>query len=421
MDLRGALQRRDRPKPGRPLTLGSLFPQKSENRLKSGAVAGFGRLHRGKNRPRRGTKRRIERLGGALDFLSEEKGLVRSFITLTCPGSSKDAIEAFSAWTGYLLNRLNEWLRMRQSRYSGQKDFFRLHVWELQKRGAEHVHYVCLLSRAVFLSVTEDIRLWYANLLQRVSQLSGVDIFERADGKGSWSGNPGVLQIKVEEVVKSVSAYLSKYVGKTMGQRERGFTARLMPRPARLWGASRCLKRALNQCSISRYFHVPKTESAQSLSAIVVLAEKMQSKYSFQVSQSGLMARLRCFLGGDRQSQRQLWDDMCEELAKVERLVVSEGREVPPMGVLYKKALRIRDKNAKRVAFVDLYGADIYKSVLAWISGQAISRLEVDLLVDCLNDFDEITLGSLRGIVPAKGKNKRTVQQLQLLLYPGMP
>jgi hypothetical protein len=112
---------------------------------------------------------------------------------------------------------------------------------------------------------------------------------------------------------------------------------------------------------------------------------------------------------------------MCEELAKVERLVVSEGREVPPMGVLYKKALRIRDKNAKRVAFVDLYGADIYKSVLAWISGQAISRLEVDLLVDCLNDFDEITLGSLRGIVPAKGMNKRTVQQLQLLLYPGMP
>jgi hypothetical protein len=133
------------------------------------------------------------------------------------------------------------------------------------------------------------------------------------------------------------------------------------------------------------------------------------------------MARLRCFLGGDKQSQRRLWDDICEELAKVEVTIVSEERKVPNMGVLYKKALRVRDSNAKRVAFVDLYGTDIYKNVLAWILGQPVSRFGVDLLVDCLNDFDEITLGSLRAVTPVKGKKKRTIEQVELLLYPGMP
>jgi uncharacterized OB-fold protein len=133
------------------------------------------------------------------------------------------------------------------------------------------------------------------------------------------------------------------------------------------------------------------------------------------------MARLRCFLGGDKQSQKQLWDDMCEELARVEVTVVSEERKVQNMGVLYRKALRIRDNNSKRVAFVDLYGTDIYKSVLAWISDQPVSRLEVDLLVDCLNDFDEVSMGSLRAIAPVRSKKKRTVQQVELLLYPGMP
>lgn len=420
-DLREVTQRRDRPVPRTRLDIRFPVTTKTRNRLESRAVAGFGRLHRGKSSPRRGTKRRVQRLGGLIDSLSESTGLERIFITLTCPGSSKEAIEGFSAWTGYILKSLNDWLSMKQRRSSGDKDFFRLHVWELQKRGAEHVHYVCLLSSSVVSVVRQEIREWYSSLLNRVSRLSGVDIFERGDGGGSWRNRPDVLQLKVEKVKRSVSAYLSKYLGKALGQSRQGFTARLTPRPARLWGASRCLKRAMRSCSTSRYFHVDKEEVAPSLCAIVALLEKKQKQFSFQQSRSGLMGRLRCFFGGDKQSQKQAWDEVCRVMSESESVTTSEGRRIPDMGRLYKKGIRIRDNNKKKVAFVDLYGADIYKSVLSWLTENPVEKFYLSLAVDCLEDFDEITLLSKRSIAPAKNPKTRTVLQLELLLYPKTP
>jgi hypothetical protein len=133
------------------------------------------------------------------------------------------------------------------------------------------------------------------------------------------------------------------------------------------------------------------------------------------------MGRLRCFFGGDKQSQRQVWDELISRFEPIELKVVSEERRVPDMSRLSAKALRIRDKNQKRVAFSDLYGTDLYKEMLRWMLGERVSPLVASMIVDVLEDFDEISLSSARGFEPTKEGKKTTLKQLTLALYPSIP
>lgn len=411
-------QRKDRPKPHRSLDIRLPVPTKRQSRLERRDVAGFGRLHRGLGTCRRGTRRRVQRLGGVIDELHEDLGLERVFITLTCPGSSRRAVEAFSAWTGYILNGLNDWLYRKQVRAFGVQEFYRLHVWELQKRGAEHVHYVCLLSPSVEEKVKKELREWYLRVLGRVSRLSGVDIFEREDGRGSWKDRPEVLQIKVERVVQSVSAYLSKYLNKTMHPRGRFSSMKSIARPARLWGASRCLKGALNRCTISRYFRVPKGEIAPSLCRIVESLEQQHSKFSLQISRTGQMGRLRCFFGGNKQSQKQCFDEVAKELEIVSVPIGKGGLRVEPGAATLRKASRIIASSKKKVAFHDLYGKEIYQAMLTWVEGGRPGRRMASLLFRALEDFDEISMTSLGLLSPRKGKKELTLDEVQGRLFP---
>lgn len=365
----------------------------------------------GKGNFRRGTKKRVTRLGGAIDQYAEAHGYERAFITLTCPGSSPRAVAVFSAWSGYLLDSLNGWIRRKQERFSGRAGICRLHVWELQKRGAEHLHYCVALSPHIFRVVSMEIRSWYLGILERICQLSSEDVFERANGQGSWRGNEKVLQLKVESVVNSVSAYLSKYLTKGLqNQQEGGSSTLSVPRPARLWGCSRYLARTLESFTTSHFWSLERPDCAQVVSAVQELIEKQHLTASVHTYHAGLTTRIRLFFHGNKQVQDETFSVILGMIGEMPQKALSSRWNVRMMRMLYRKAVRIKAKMQKRVAFNELYGNEITGWMMKWVSQETLPSFSIRILVTCLEDFDEISLGSSAGLKPVPPKARNSTQ-----------
>lgn len=421
--LSSEVSRVDRTDPHRPRpALDIKFPvlTKKESRLKSGLVAGFGRLHKGLGRFRRGTKRRVQRLGGAIDEYASRHGLVRVFITLTCPGSSQRAMEQFSAWSGYLLNCLNLWLQRKQERFSGQTGLCRLHVWELQKRGAEHLHYCVCLSDRIASLVEKELRQWYFSVLTRISAFSSVDIFERSGSGGSWSERPDVLQIKVERVVKSVAGYMSKYLTKAMSSRVRGFASAIVPRPARLWGASRFLKRILSEFTTSVFWNLSSQDRSDCLCALQELATFEGFRLSVHSCHGGLTMRMRLFFSGNKSRCDEIFDSCVGIIESWPEKPLSKEREIPCMTALYRKAVRIHTNQKKKVPFNDFYGNEITGYLVNFANQVPQNKFITSMVMTCLEDFDEINLVSIQGLKKKREGQVRTMQTvIPLLFRPG--
>lgn len=161
-------------------------------------------------------------------------------VTCTIPGSTPEAFEAVANWSGWLINRLIQPLR----RHSNNALWF--YVWELQKRGALHLHFAIAastLAEAKLLAEGLEYQWW--ELLLELSEKAGVDVFARSEQK-SWRDKPVVWQSHVSAVRKSVAAYFSKYLGKAVnrsqGQKQRGGKVYC---PARWWGCSSKVKQLI--------------------------------------------------------------------------------------------------------------------------------------------------------------------------------
>lgn len=379
---------------------------------------GWGRPHRGKLSFRGGTKRRVQRLAGQMDEECDRSGKVRMFITLTCPGSTRTAVETFSAWTGYLQHSLFGWISRKQELAGHSKQVHRVHVWELQKRGAEHLHCVILVSRQVFNSVQKEIRSWYSNLLERVCHRSGVDIFERSGGKGTWKGNSGVLQLKVEEVTQSVSAYLSKYLVKGFRPGAQGFSTNLTPRPSRLWGASRCLKAAMKRALTCQFWNFTHKGEQKSVS---IITESLKAKgISFSVStwRNGMAFRIRIFFCGNARQEQSIKGEIISIFDSVAESETVAPRRINDVSRIVKKAARIWETNAKRVAFDAVYGASVSQLVARLIREQPMSKLEKQVVFECLKRYDEVLQIDRPGPGTIPKSRNRNINQLNLLLFP---
>lgn len=155
-------------------------------------------------------KRTVLRIGGMVDKLFKGRVL---FLTGTLPGSTEEAKEAIAYWSGYIVNRVRQWVRRR---VDNMTDYG---VWEWQKRGALHLHY-CVASHdeKILERVDREFHDFWCQVLEDVSVKSGVDLFARGDNcRGdvkTWRYNWKKVQTRVERVKKSVSAYLSKYLCK---------------------------------------------------------------------------------------------------------------------------------------------------------------------------------------------------------------
>lgn len=163
-------------------------------------------------------------------------------VTCTIPGSTLEAFEAVANWSGWLINRLIQPLR----RHS--QDALWFYVWELQKRGALHLHFAIAattLAEAKLLAEGLEFQWW--ELLLELKEKAGVDVFRRSEQK-SWRDKSGVWQSHVSSVKKSVAAYFSKYLGKAVNrsqsQKQRGGKVCC---PARWWGCSSKVKQLIRQ------------------------------------------------------------------------------------------------------------------------------------------------------------------------------
>lgn len=193
--------------------------------------AGYGELPSRPTRFGLNAKRSLLRAGGALEKSAPTEEVV--FMTGTLPGSTDDAFRAIAAYSAYIVNSLKAWI----ANYVPQKlDFY---CWEYQKRGALHLHYaVWIPDESSRNHLCDSFREWWIQILHRVGEQSGCDLFRKNSSK-TWLDDLSKVRASAEICRKSVSRYLAKYLSKSATPSRgpsRYFT------PSRWWGTSRPLK-----------------------------------------------------------------------------------------------------------------------------------------------------------------------------------
>lgn len=178
-------------------------------------------------------RHKILHFGGLFDHSDKKRQL---FLTGTLPGSSDSSLEAFTALSPYVGKLVQTYLPRALS--IGAKELRYLWVWELQARGALHLHIAIELPS---VELAQQLRLkWkgiWVSVLRAAASKASCDLFERRYG-GTWASRPDIWQSDAEPVRKSIARYISKYQGKGSKGEEKYF-------PKRWYGVSVRLRREL--------------------------------------------------------------------------------------------------------------------------------------------------------------------------------
>lgn len=175
-------------------------------------------------------KRTLLRLGGAYDTVDNDPSHY-IFLTGTIPGGTHDAFMAVAKQSAYITHSIAKWLK----RTCPSQYWF--YVWELQKRGALHIHY-CIYAPDSRIS-DKILREWrdkWEGILETVGTKTGADMWLRKDGTYHTKGHD-VLQAYAQKVRKSVAAYLAGYCGGSKDKHSSDSTSPYYP--GRWWGCSR--------------------------------------------------------------------------------------------------------------------------------------------------------------------------------------
>lgn len=150
-------------------------------------------------------KRLMLRAGAVCD---REYGARQVVLTGTLPGNTNDANFALACWSGYAMNRLQQWIRRIV------KNVWNFGVWEYQKRGALHFHLcVCYDSESEAEKLIGGFKDQWGKILGSIRDKSGIDIFDTGRGF-SWREDSEELQADAQIVRRSCAAYFAKYATK---------------------------------------------------------------------------------------------------------------------------------------------------------------------------------------------------------------
>lgn len=182
-------------------------------------------------------KNTLLRAGGALDTVCQ-KPHYYVMLTGTLPGGTPEAMQAIADESHWIVDAIGKWLRKYY-----ESDYW-FYVWELQTRGALHIHWCVYLPD----TYTRCKLLWnwwdkWEGILQTIQEKTGVDLWRRKDGSYHKRGH-SVLQADAQTVYRSVAAYLAGYCGNDKDKH--AFDASCPYYPSRWWGYSRPLKRLLD-------------------------------------------------------------------------------------------------------------------------------------------------------------------------------
>lgn len=195
---------------------------------------------KGETRRRRFTSHAKHFIREAGAVLEQTYGKDIYFITLTLPGSSVNAVEAFAAYDKHLRNAFLQNFRKLFGKVIRDKrrslDY--VCVSELQKRGAIHFHIALGLPSLRFAKLVKRLyRQWWLKLLEKYSKKSGADLFKRGDGT-SVPRTTRHLHLDCSRVRKSVAGYLAKYLSKSQTKSASG----AINDPSRYWSVSSALR-----------------------------------------------------------------------------------------------------------------------------------------------------------------------------------
>lgn len=195
-------------------------------------LSGFGEPPARKTKFTRAASKAIQRSARALDEFAERPEDIL-FLTGTLPGTGSQQFEAMANYSSYIVHRLKAWVAKR---VPGKMDFY---CWELQKRGALHIHYAVYCPDPVASEyILNGFKEEWLTLLREVGERSGVNLFLNVETGMDWSEDVSKVQAKAERVTKSVGAYLGKYLSKS----SRGTTKHGRFAPCRWYGISRPLR-----------------------------------------------------------------------------------------------------------------------------------------------------------------------------------
>lgn len=152
-------------------------------------------------------RQNIQQRLAALDTIAGPKEVV--LLTGTLPGSTPESLSLIAEYSAEIVKKLHRWIR-----YVSDSEHW-LYVWELQKRGALHIHFAVLekdpLKRAALVSRFRDK---WIEILQSFGRENALCFFARAKG-GNHLDDLSKVQADATEIDRSVRNYLSKYLSKS--------------------------------------------------------------------------------------------------------------------------------------------------------------------------------------------------------------
>jgi hypothetical protein len=189
-------------------------------------------------------KRQIQRASGVFEHDAIPKGEL-VFLTGTVPGSRRGIYDALAKWSSWSVKAVKTWLSN-----AGVVDNYSMYVWEFQKRGALHIHYLVWVPDGnLRKKIMEEWREKWAQILDSVGEKEGIDMWQQSNGR-SWKHHRAILQAPAQVVIKSVGSYLSKYLSKNAPNPGKRIDVDSEPLcPVRWWGVSRPLLKRLGELS----------------------------------------------------------------------------------------------------------------------------------------------------------------------------
>lgn len=314
-DLKTGLNSNDRPL--------SLVPNSKTQR----SQAGYGALPSKPTRFGLNAKRSLIRSGGALEKTAPTDETL--FLTGTLPGSTEDSFRAIACYASYIVNGLKAWI----ANYAPQKlDFY---CWELQKRGALHLHYaVWIPDDKSRTHILESFRAWWIQILHRIGEMASVDMFRKNSGK-TWLEDESKVRATAEVCRKSVARYLAKYLSKSAEPRKgssRAFS------PARWWGVSRPLKALTDSMSsvcevVAGGYHAVRG-MWEDIKTICDSSESVTYSYRHKVGEGSTVV----LYTNETHDREQLWLEISSlQTRKMESLI---GRSEAPSTVLKRLKMK---------------------------------------------------------------------------------
>lgn len=198
-------------------------------------------------------RRKLLRAGGALERYDPQP-LHCVFLTGTLPGSVPSAYRGMADESARIVHRLKKWVAKRYNVHQ-----FSFYCWELQKRGALHLHYLVYVpDSAARKRILDEFRQFWIDLLKSLSDETGVDFFKRSQG-GTHRHDTRHVQAYAQECYSSVAAYMAKYVGKEAGKYSLEYA------PKRWSGVSRPLGRLIEQFTDTMVIDTPTYTQASSI------------------------------------------------------------------------------------------------------------------------------------------------------------